>query len=153
MEKYLLHGTYLFAFAALSVVQLSTYLIFFMRKLLPGLGLENATLADVFKLEALWFPVSQMRDAATGARTLFQYDQYFGSAAAVSWAVLFLYNAHGRYLSRKEWSWLAGEICVISFLAGPAAAAVTILWRRDEYVMDVDEHTVDQSGQVKVKEL
>lgn len=152
-EKYILYGPYLFAFAASGIVQTLTYLIFFMRKWFPGFGLKDATLADIFKPEAPWYPVSPAKDAATGARTLFQYDQYFGSAATVVWASLLLYNAHGRSLSKREWGWLAGEICFLSFLAGPAAAAVTILWRRDEYVLDMDEHAADESGQQKIKEL
>ena len=109
------------------------------------------TLADVFKPEALWYPVPAMRNAAIGAQTLFQYDQYFGSTAAVVWAVILFYNAHGRSLLKREWAWFAGKLCVISFLAGSTAAAITILWHQDECVMNVDEYTVDENAQQKFK--
>lgn len=148
-----MHKSYLFAFAASAIIQNTTYIIFFLRKWLPGLGLQNATLAEVFKPEAPWYPVAPIKDAAAGARTLFQYDQYFGSTATVVWAVLLLYNAHERSLSKREWAWLAGEICVIGFSAGPAAAAVTILWHRDEYVMSMDERLAGEQRREKHKEL
>lgn len=149
----LLRKPYLFAFITSFIVQLTTYTIFFLRKAFPGLGLQEATLADIFKPGAPWYPVSAMKNSAIGAQTLFQYDQYFGSTAAVVWTVILFYNAHGRMLSESEWAWLAAKLCLISVLAGPAGAAVMVLWLRDESVIKVNEQTiaVDEIAQQKFK--
>ena len=150
---YLLHGPYLFAFAVSDILQNLTHLIFFMRKWFPGLGLKDASLAEISKPEAPWYPVSPIRDAASGAHTLFQYDQYFGSAAAVIRAVLLLYNAHGRSLSKPKAGlarrrdlryrlpyWSCSRSCDV------------FIRRRDKYVMDMDRHAADAPGQEKITE-
>ncbi len=41
-------------------------------------------------------------------------------------------------MTRRYWTWLLGEILGIVLIAGPAVALVSLMWNRDERIIDDD---------------
>jgi len=77
---------------------------------------------------------------AQGAQNFLQYDQYIGSTAAITWAIALHYNSTGGSMSTHRWAWLVLEVWCVSWISGPAGALVTLMWNRDERIIEDDSH-------------
>lgn len=132
-ELMALHRAYIFAFTTSTLTQLSSILLVACFKTTPRpMSYRKIFLPPNFRSRA------QIKDMVQGAHNFLQYDQYVGSLAAVTWAAMLHYNTRGRSLTKRQWLWLAFEICGVSIISGPAGALVTLMWNRDEYVMEAD---------------
>jgi hypothetical protein len=94
-----------------------------------------------------------MPNMAVGILNFFQYDQYVGSTAAIVWAVALRIKARKQAMSLESWLWLAGEIFGIAFVTGPGTALVSLVWNRDEMVLNDDKlfGTVEAPAAVDVE--
>ncbi|XMA12749.1 hypothetical protein WAI453_005540 [Rhynchosporium graminicola] len=105
------------------------------------------TFQNVFIPPPFWSR-EPMANMAVGNQTFFQYDQYVGSTAAIVWATTLWIKARKQNMTLNNWLWLAGEIFGISIVAGPGAAWVSLIWNRDELILNDDElfSNVDVQG-------
>ncbi|PMD52696.1 uncharacterized protein K444DRAFT_668381 [Hyaloscypha bicolor E] len=155
-EEMTLHRAYLFAFAVSASTNITTFSILASCKLFPSLFpshiLTALTLKSVFIPPPFWSR-APMPNMAVGILNFFQYDQYVGSTAAIVWAVALRIKARKQAMSLESWLWLAGEIFGIAFVAGPGAALVSLVWNRDEMVLNDDKlfETVEAPAAVDVE--
>ena len=155
-EEMALHRAYLFAFAVSASTNIVTFSILASCKLFSSLFpshiLTALTLKSVFIPPPFWSR-APMPNMAVGILNFFQYDQYVGSTAAIVWAVALRIKARKQAMSLESWLWLAGEISGIAFVAGPGAALVSLVWNRDEMVLNDDKlfETVEAPAAVDVE--
>lgn len=148
-ELMMLHRAYVFAFTISTLTHMASILIVVSAKYFPSLFSPLASgsfsFVDVF-LPPNFHSHAQIKDMVQGAHNLFQYDQYVGSTASIVWAVTLHYNSPGQSLTKRQWLWLAFEIWGVSMVSGPAAAFVTLMWNRDERIIEADEQVKDHTG-------
>jgi hypothetical protein len=140
--KMALHQAYHFAFAVSAFTNIITFAVLASYKLAPALFppsmLKALTFKNVFLPPPFWSR-APMPNIAVWILNFFQYDQYVGSTAAIVRAVALYVKARKRAMSLESWLWLAGEIFGISVVAGPGAALVSLIWNRDELVLNDDQ--------------
>lgn len=140
-ERRALHRAYLFAFGVNATTHFITGTIITARHLFPPLfsqvGLESLTFREVF-LPQPFYSWAKMKNMATGIHSFFQYDQYVGSAAAVAWAAALHSQSQKTNMTPNHWIWLVGEILVVSLVAGPGGALVSLMWHRDNCIIGDD---------------
>lgn len=140
-EEMALYRAYLFAFGFSATTNILTYVLLATCKLFPALFsariLDTLTFRNVFLPPPFW-SISPMPNMAIGILNFFQYDQYVGSTAAIVWAVTLWVKARKEAMSLKNWRWLAGEVFSISIIAGPGAAFASLIWQRDQLILDDD---------------
>jgi len=134
---------YVFALAIAGITHLSTVTLMVTSMLFPGLfapeyiGVFNPS--KVF-LPAGISPATKMSTIGAGALNLLQHDEFIGSAALVIWAAVLFASACNMKKKFDSWLTLAGEVCVLTALAGPVGCAVALIWARDELILgEVEE--------------
>ena len=134
-EMEVLYKSYVFAFGVAATTHITTFGILITRRLFPSLLPSSLNIRDVF-IPPPFYSREPMRDMATAIQNFFQYDQYVGSTAALAWAAALHCNCRKSPMTPNDWLWLFGEICGVGLVAGPAGALVSLLWNRDERVLD-----------------
>lgn len=143
---------YAFAFALAAIPHLTVMSITLTALLYPGL--YSSRTISVLSLHNVFIPPSPWSDAKAphlveGCKWLLQWDYITGSFGVLVWVLT-------RYVSlqmsitpetRASWLGLVGRVLVWTAFAGPTAAAVEILWERDEIVFDaaIEEATLREA--------
>lgn len=94
----------------------------------PAGSKDTVTLASVFAPMAPW-STENATSLAEGFRTLLVYDWYYACGSTLLWAVV---------MSRNTGTTTSGAVAkavAYSVLLGPAAAAVAMVWERDEKLL------------------
>jgi hypothetical protein len=143
---------YAFAFALAAIPHLVVLSITLTALLYPGL--YSSRLISLLSLQNVFIPPSPWSDTKApqlveGCKWLLQWDYITGSTGVLVW-VLTRYIALQMSTSREKrasWFGLAGKVLVWTVFAGPTAAAVKILWERDEIVLDaaIEEETLAEA--------
>ena len=96
------------------------------------------------KVDSLWpanilvptLPLTQRkaRDMAQGFLWLIQWDYLLGTLGMIVWTLVLHSNAREVYGMDDSWSCMLLRLLAYTFVGGPAALPVMILWERDEWV-------------------
>lgn len=127
-----LRWVYTFVLMVTAAVHSLTFLFVLVPSLRPqslapvdpaSIGTASVFMPELTLLSKVVGPVSSI---AQGVLPLLQYDAYFGAAAMLYWA--------SRQF-RASTDGAPGLSSVMSLLAGPAGAALILVWRRDEQLL------------------
>lgn len=126
-----LRWVYIFVLAVTAAVHTLTVLfVFFPALRPPSLAPAHPAAVDfasvfVPALTPFSTTAGPVSSIAEGVLTLLQYDAYFGAGAVLYWA------------SRQFWASTEAPSLssILSVLAGPAGAALILVWRRDERLL------------------
>ena len=80
------------------------------------------------------FTQRKVRDMAQGFLWLIQWDYILGMLGMIVWTMVLHSNARDVYGVDDSWSYMLLRFLAYTFLGGPAALPVMILWERDEWV-------------------
>ena len=80
-------------------------------------------------------PATKMPSIGSGAFMLLQYDEIVGSTAVLLWASFMYVRAHHQLNTTKDWLQNTVIFTLVTVVAGPAGAAVALIWARDELVL------------------
>lgn len=146
---------YAFAFALAAIPHLVVLSITLTALLYPGL--YSSRLLGLLSLQNVFIPPSPWSDTKAqhlveGCKWLLQWDYITGSTGVLVW-VLTRYIALQTSTSRENrasWFGLAGKVLIWTVLAGPTAAAVEVLWERDEIVFDA---AIEEAMLVEAKKV
>jgi hypothetical protein len=141
-EQFLFSKTYLFALISCFIFQLGPLLLIAFSLLYPSAlphRLRYAlTVSNVF-IPPPFYATVKMKSMASAVHNFFQYDQYVGSAAAITWATALYTNSRRTPLTKGGWASLLSAIMTLSLLSGPAGAVLYLMWRRDSMVLSDDQ--------------
>jgi len=135
--KSLAHA-YDWGFNVAAVTQLCTYAVLQAVRVAPSLFPSWAptafTFGSVFRPGPMHStePLSSM---AAAMHDFFKWDQYVGSAAAMTWALAQYAISAETELTLQRWANLGWDILRWSLVAGPAGALMQVLKRRDEAIL------------------
>ncbi|KAK4448658.1 hypothetical protein QBC34DRAFT_426103 [Podospora aff. communis PSN243] len=129
-----LSGAYDMAFKIASAIQLTTYTIILAVKVAPGSFPHWAVTALTFQSVFQPGPAhlrEPMESMAKAMHDFFKWDQYVGSAAALTWGLAHYSMALEGKLTVKDWVRLGCDVVRWSAVAGPAGALMRLLELRD----------------------
>ncbi|TQV90417.1 atmA protein [Cordyceps javanica] len=95
-------------------------------------------------------PVAQIRALGDGVNIFLRWDYLLGSTSLLLWASVLHLRARAYYHKTAAAAAAAGSVPALPFLAkvaalyavvGPAAAAVELMWEREELVLQSDDKT------------
>ena len=135
-----LRRVYAFAFGIAAISHLIAVSISLATYLVPVLFAEPfRTLLlpqNVSHTPIPWeFPVPQIENVAQGVHAFLRWDYLNGSAATLIWASILYVNGHRYVYGHVGWFGLIVKATLLSVVASPAAAAVELVWERDELVL------------------
>lgn len=85
-------------------------------------------------------PVAKVAGLAEGAHIFLRWDYNIGTASLLLWAAVLYSRAHTHYEGRcVSVLPFLGKIASLTALAGPAAAAVELMWEREEFVLQNED--------------
>jgi len=128
------------AYNLAAVMQLFTLSMLIGVKLVPELFPDRQrdalTFGNVFN-PGPFYSTQPMASMASATRSLFLYDQYTGSAAALVWALTLLGESQETKMKAEELFYMTLEVLCWCVVAGPAGAVMRILRRRDQALLRV----------------
>lgn len=137
-----LAAVYRFAWNIAALTHLVTLVVIFSDSILPGVfpaGVGKAlTLSRVFVPVAPPHSGQSMASQAAAMHDFFRYDLYFGSVAALVWAVYLLSQVRPVLSSLGEVKKLARGVLISLLFAGPGGAVVALMAQRDEIVLNFE---------------
>lgn len=85
-------------------------------------------------------PVAQIQTLGDGVNNFLRWDYNLGTASLLLWTSVLYIRAHRHYEGKavSALPFLA-KIATLSALVGPAAAAVEIMWEREEFVLQSED--------------
>lgn len=85
-------------------------------------------------------PVAQIRTLGDGVHNFLRWDYNIGTAALLLWTSVLYARAHRHYEGKGVGAVaFLSKIATLSALAGPAAAAVELMWEREEFVLQSED--------------
>ncbi|KAK0718563.1 hypothetical protein B0T26DRAFT_713602 [Lasiosphaeria miniovina] len=143
----ILSRAYSWAFYTAAAVQLCTYAVILAAKATPGLFPSWA--AEAFAFGAVFAPgpfhsSKPLSSMVAAMHDFYKWDQYVGSAAAITWAVCLDVSSQEAGVSLADWAILGWDVVRWSAIAGPAGALVRLLQRRDGRVLLEDTVVEDK---------
>ncbi|KAJ5177631.1 uncharacterized protein N7500_000330 [Penicillium coprophilum] len=132
-----LRWVYAFAFANASLTHIVSWVVSLATVVVPALFrdrfLDSLHPAKVFSVPLPWsgLVVSTVGD---GVHAFLRWDYMIGSAGVLIWAISLYTVAHKQLLGIVSWPRLLVKVALLTVLAGPAGAAVELIWERDELV-------------------
>lgn len=128
---------YAFAFACAAIPHITAWSISIASVIYPSLfNVEYLHLLHPWRVFVNQLPLSSVRVSSVdeGSLWFLQWDNVIGSTSLLLWAWALYHKAHreaGVKMSAVE---SVLKIGLLLFLAGPAGAAVELIWERDELV-------------------
>lgn len=133
-----LRWVYAFAFANASLSHIVSWVISLATVVVPVLFeehfLKSLHPANVFSVPLPWSGLT-VDNVGEGVQTFLQWDYMIGSAGVLIWATSLYTVAHKHLLNTVSWPSLLLKIALLTAFAGPAGAAVELIWERDELVL------------------
>ncbi|KAJ5807335.1 hypothetical protein N7447_010791 [Penicillium robsamsonii] len=132
-----LRWVYTFAFANASLSHIVSWVVSLATVIVPALFedrfLSSLHPAKVFSIPLPWSGLT-VNNVGDGVHVFLRWDYLIGSAGVLIWAISLYTIAHKQLLSTVSWPSLLVKIFLLTVLAGPAGAAVELIWERDELV-------------------
>ncbi|KAJ9265780.1 hypothetical protein DTO212C5_6635 [Paecilomyces variotii] len=133
---------YFFAFASASLTYVASVVLSLAASLVPVLFSEKYAAAlhhnAVFGLTFPWKSSTlRVQSVTEGVHIFLQWDWLIGSVGVLLWAINMYVSAHKKILGKVGWISLGVKLVNLALLAGPVAAAVELIWERDELLLDV----------------
>lgn len=132
-----LRWVYAFAFINASLSHLVSWIVSLATVVVPMLFeqrfLEALHPANVFGIPLPWSGLT-VDTVGHGVHVFLRWDYVIGSAGVLIWAIFQYTVAHRQILGTVMWTSLLFKIAILSAVAGPAGAAVELIWERDELV-------------------
>ncbi|KAL1852238.1 hypothetical protein Plec18167_006052 [Paecilomyces lecythidis] len=133
---------YFFAFSLASISYVASVAVSVAATILPVLFTEKYAKAlhhsAVFGLTFPWKSSTlRVQSVTEGVHIFLQWDWVIGSVGVLLWAISMYVSAHKKVLGRVGWVSLGLKLVNLALLAGPVAAAVELIWERDELLLDV----------------
>jgi len=133
-----LSDVYDFAFRVGAAAQILVYAILAAAYLIPSVFpvalADTLTFGDVF-VPGHFHSHRKMDSLGSAMHTMFLYDQYAGSVAALIWAVTLYVTSTGKPVTAR----LTWDVVRWSLLAGPAGALVRVIQLRDRVLLVDDK--------------
>lgn len=143
LTKYGLRTAYSFAFAGAAFTHLVTMSLVATPLLFPVLfsaaTVEGFHPVHVFVPPPFWS--STPVDMIEGVLHFLQYDQYVGSLGVLLWASVVSINTRRYATGRASWTRVLLKVVILTAFVGPGAAALALLWERDETLLDIQPET------------
>ncbi|KAJ5342383.1 hypothetical protein N7541_011507 [Penicillium brevicompactum] len=132
-----LRWVYAFAFINASLSHLVSWIVSLATVIVPTLFekrfQEALHPASVFFIPLPWSGL-MAENVGHGVHVFLRWDYMIGSAGVLLWAIHLYSVAHKQILSTVSWPSFLFKTALIATLAGPAGAAVELIWERDELV-------------------
>ncbi|KAJ5355941.1 hypothetical protein N7517_010550 [Penicillium concentricum] len=132
-----LRWVYAFAFANASLSHIVSWVVSLATVVVPSLFedrfLTSLHPAKVFSIPLPWSGLT-VNNVGDGVHVFLRWDYLIGSAGVLIWAISLYTVAHKQLLSTVSWPSLLVKLALLTVLAGPAGAAVELIWERDELV-------------------
>ena len=104
--------------------------------------------ANVFAVPLPWSGLT-VDNVGDGVQAFLQWDYAIGSAGVLIWATSLYTVAHKHLLNTVSWPSLLAKIALLTVFAGPAGAAVELIWERDELVFTETGGSREQVSKAK----
>ncbi|KAJ5826057.1 hypothetical protein N7474_003195 [Penicillium riverlandense] len=147
-----LRWVYAFAFFNAAVPHLVSWTVSLSSVLVPAIYndrfLDALHPANVFSVPLPWSGQT-VDTVAEGVHFFLRWDYMIGSAGILLWALKLYTVAHKQILSTVCWSGLLLKVGLLTVFAGPAGAAVELMWERDELVFSETGGTRQQVTKAK----
>lgn len=147
-----LRWIYAFAFINASLSHLVSWMVSLATVLAPMMFekrfLEALHPANVFFIPLPWSGL-MVENVGHGVHVFLRWDYMIGSTGVLVWAISLYTVAHRQLLSTVSWPSLLFKIVVLAAVAGPAGAAVELIWERDELVFSETGGSKRQVSTVK----
>lgn len=136
-----LRRVYAYAFGNAAVTHLISWIVSLSTVIAPSIFKPEYVSSlhpfKVFDIPQPWAsPVTQVSTLGEGVHAFLRWDYLIGSAGVLIWAVSVYKSAHRVVYGRVGCLGLVTKVVLLSLVAGPTAAAVELLWERDELVMN-----------------
>jgi len=132
-----LRWVYAFAFMNASLSHLVCWILSLATIVAPALFndrfLASLHPSRVFAIVLPWSG-AKVDTVADGVHIFLRWDYMIGSAGILIWALTLYTVAHTQILSTVSWPGLLFKVGLLAALTGPTAAAVELMWERDELV-------------------
>jgi hypothetical protein len=132
-----LRWVYAFAFINASLSHLVSWIVSLATIAVPMVFEKRFAEAlhpgNVFFIPLPWSGLT-VDNVGHGVHVFLRWDYMIGSAGVLVWAVSLYTIAHKQILSTVSWPSLLFKITILTLVAGPAGAAVELVWERDELV-------------------
>ncbi|KAJ5969670.1 hypothetical protein N7501_005918 [Penicillium viridicatum] len=147
-----LRWVYAFAFANASLSHIVSWVISLATVMVPVLFeerfLDSLHPANVFAVPLPWSGLT-VDNVGDGVQAFLQWDYAIGSAGVLIWATSLYTVAHKNLLNTLSWPSLLAKIALLTVFAGPAGAAVELIWERDELVFTETSGSREQVSKAK----
>lgn len=147
-----LRWVYAFAFVNASLSHLVSWIVSLATVIVPGMFqdhiVEALHPAKVFALQLPWSGLT-VSDVGEGLLVFLRWDYTIGTAGVLVWAISLYTVAHRQILSTVSWPSLLLKVVLLTALAGPAGAAVELIWERDELVFAETGGSKQQGSKAK----
>ncbi|KAJ5199737.1 hypothetical protein N7491_009466 [Penicillium cf. griseofulvum] len=132
-----LRWVYAFAFVNASLSHIVSWVVSLATVIVPVLFkdrfLDSLHPANVFSVPLPWSGLT-VDNVGDGVHVFLRWDHMIGSAGVLIWAISLYTVAHKQLPSTFSWPSLLVKVALLTILAGPAGAAVELIWERDELV-------------------
>ena len=134
-----LRSVYLFLVLFAGYTHVSTVAAILLSVFFPGLFASNYV--GAFNAWTVFIPGDmtgsvKIQDVGPGIHLFLQYDEIIGSTALLIWATILYVRADSRQKAFDKWPQLVVAMSFLMLLTGPSGCAVTLLWARDELILD-----------------
>ncbi|KAJ5951930.1 uncharacterized protein N7479_010343 [Penicillium vulpinum] len=147
-----LRWVYAFAFANASLSHIVSWVVSLATVVVPVLFedryLDSLHPSHVFSVPLPWSGLT-VDNVGDGVHVFLRWDYMIGSAGVLIWATSLYTIAHKQLLSTVSWPNLLLKIALLTVLAGPAGAAVELIWERDELVFSETGGSKQQVSKAK----
>lgn len=136
-----LRRVYAFAFGGTAITHIVAVAIPLATLAAPAIFSKNF-IAELHPLRVYetplpWQPYT-VTSVAQGAKAFLRWDYLIGSAGFLIWAVTLYSRAHRQVYGKVNCLDLAYKVGSLTVLTGPVAAAVELMWERDELIIETD---------------
>ncbi|KAI9844627.1 MAG: hypothetical protein M1837_005479 [Sclerophora amabilis] len=133
-----LRRVYIFGFTISSITHIATWTISLSSIVVPMIF--DAGLVDNFSPARVFLPplpnsTAPATDLGEGLLFFLHYDEYLGFLSLGIWATALYRGADAKGLTLGGWVRLLAKIVGITVVAGPATAALALIWARDELIL------------------
>lgn len=94
---------------------------------------------------ATGFPVAKVASLEAGVHIFLRWDYNIGTTSLLLWSAILYSRAHTHYEGRcVDVIPFVSKIATLTALVGPAAAAVELMWEREEWVLQSEDKALVQ---------
>ncbi|KAI9826573.1 MAG: hypothetical protein M1832_006169 [Thelocarpon impressellum] len=138
-----LRRVYIFAFVVSSVSHIASLALSFASIIVPAIF--KPSIVAALHPAQVFIPSSPIaappaKSLGDGFHTFLMFDGIIGLTATLVWAIVLNRNAHGSHpIGASGWASLLVKVTGLTLVAGPAGAAIALVWGRDELVLEEGE--------------